>query len=388
MKVAPLQQVATVSSPKLVSRHFRHKRRTVQSGSRFPLSDLNGLLTGGELDGLVATCLAAVIVSNASRATTLSVDSLEQVRKPAAKVRRPVDLDWGACSDIGPRDYMEDAYQVVKGPDHFFAAVYDGHGGCGSSTYLRSNFYKFVSAMLGKNRKLLSDETTTDDEMNTIFEKSMSEVFMAADSALIDYIATLGDPECWSGSTATVCVVNSSLLMCANVGDSRAVLCRSGKPVDISADHRPTTSSSCGRCEIKRINQAGGWISQSRVCGILAVTRAFGDYEFKGGRYELLEELKDSSDILAMKASMEGPPVISLPHCFTIPRSTEDEFIILASDGLWDTMNSAQAVTFVRSELKKDPSKSMQDIADALIARALRCRTQDNVVCIVVKLSR
>ena len=49
--------------------------------------------------------------------------------------------------------------------------------------------------------------------MNTIFEKSMSEVFMAADSALIDYIATLGDPECWSGSTATVCVVNSSLLI-------------------------------------------------------------------------------------------------------------------------------------------------------------------------------
>lgn len=132
--------------------------------------------------------------------------------------------------------------------------VYDGYGGCGSLIYLCLNFYKFVSVMFGKNRKFLSDEIIIDDEMNIIFEKLMFEVFMVVDSVLIDYIVIFGDLECWSGSIATVCVVNFSLLMCVNVGDSRVVLCCFGKFVDISVDYWLIILSFCGRCEIKWIN--------------------------------------------------------------------------------------------------------------------------------------
>ena len=214
----------------------------------------------------------------------------------------------------------------------------------------------------------------------------MDRAFTAADSALIDHIATLGDPECWSGSTGTVCLVSRSLIVCSNVGDSKAVLCRQGKPIDLSDDHRPVSLSASGRSEIKRVNESGAWISQSRVCGILAVSRAFGDYEFKGGRFELLDELQSIEDKQAVKVNMQNPPVISNPHVSTLERSTDDEFIIMATDGLWDTMNSAQAVTFARSELKKNPLHTMQTIADSLVERALRCRTQDNVACIVINL--
>lgn len=41
--------------------------------------------------------------------------------------------------------------------------------------------------------------------------------------------------------------------------------------------------------EMDRVKRAGGWSVGGRVCGILAVSRAFGDYEFKGGRFDLLE---------------------------------------------------------------------------------------------------
>ncbi len=334
-----------------------------------------------DIIGLFSSCF---LIGSLLGANTGNIKAKE-AQVEAQQLLRPSDFDWGVGEQMGPRDYMEDTYHISKCRDHFFAAVYDGHGGSGSSQYLQSNFYKFVNSALSKNRRIMNDLSNL-NEVDLIVQGFMSNAFADGDSALIDYIADLGDPECWSGSTATVCIVNSSLVICANIGDSKAVLCRGGKPIDLSVDHRPSSSSKCGRSEIKRINDAGGWISQSRVCGILAVTRAFGDYEFKGGRFELLDELKQTDDKIALNATLETPPVICEPHCCTMQRSHMDEFIILATDGLWDTMNGAQAVTFVRGMMKLNPDQSMQEVADALVERAIRCRTQDNVACVVVKL--
>lgn len=394
MQVA-LRQTPNVSNPSSRTTDAPHRPRRYVGRSRrcspTGLCQAGGLQSEYDAVGLISACLGILIASsNLSSEQQKSRAEVDLSRSNDTFLRRSAnrvtDLDWGASADVGPRDSMEDSYQVMKGSDHLFASVYDGHGGSGSSAYLRLNFYKFINTVLGKNRKLFNEGKAGD--VSADIEKMMSDTFSIVDSALIDHIAGLGDPECWSGSTATVCLICSSLLVCANVGDSKAVLCRRGKPIDLSAEHRPTTATTCGRGEIKRVNTAGGWVSQSRVCGILAVTRAFGDYEFKGGRYELLEELQKGNDRQSIVATMESPPVISTPHCFTVNRSTEDEFVILATDGLWDTMNSAQAVTFVRAELKKNPALTMQDVSNALVARALRCRTQDNVACVVVKLNR
>ena len=108
---------------------------------------------------------------------------------------------------------------------------------------------------------------------------------------LINHIARLGEPECWSGSTCTSVLVRDDRLVCANVGDSRALLIRKGRGVELTVDHRPVGTSSKGRQEMQRVVNAGGWSVGGRVCGILAVSRAFGDYEFKGGRFDLLEDL-------------------------------------------------------------------------------------------------
>jgi len=56
---------------------------------------------------------------------------------------------------------------------------------------------------------------------------------------------------------------------------------RGGKAVDLSSEHRPYGKSSISSREMARIKDAGGWIYDGRVCGILAVSRAFGDLEFK-----------------------------------------------------------------------------------------------------------
>ncbi len=81
-----------------------------------------------------------------------------------------------------------------------------------------------------------------------------------------------------SGSTSVTCVIRSvgekRVLHTANVGDSRAVLCRGGKAVRLTIDHKASLPE-----EAKRIRDAGGFIGRNkRVNGVLAISRALGDH--------------------------------------------------------------------------------------------------------------
>ena len=79
-----------------------------------------------------------------------------------------------------------------------------------------------------------------------------------------------------SGCTATCCLVRRDMVVVANVGDSRAVLCRGGRPVDLSAEHRVWGKTAAVQAEIARIECVGGWVDDGRVCGVLAVSRRAG----------------------------------------------------------------------------------------------------------------
>ncbi|ETO04772.1 protein phosphatase [Reticulomyxa filosa] len=82
-----------------------------------------------------------------------------------------------------------------------------------------------------------------------------------------------------SGSTGVMVIIDkqSNDLWCANVGDSRCVLVKeNGEVTQLSVEHKPTDSN-----ERKRIEDAKGWVAFGRVMGILAVSRSFGDKDFK-----------------------------------------------------------------------------------------------------------
>lgn len=300
-------------------------------------------------------------------------------------------LKWGVAETMGPRETMEDAWFVNENlrAGILYASIFDGHGGSASALFLRRKLFDMLKIKLKRqssNVPFMKNEITVSEIAQVLNPQSLQDIFSMTDSALIDHIATLGDPECWSGSTATICFIDERKIFCANVGDSSAVIGRKGKPILLTEEHRPTPRTKSGRNEIERIASAGGWVTQERVCGILAVSRAFGDYEFKGGRSELLEEFRCDGNSQASTSTLHAPPVIALPHVHELNRSTDDEFIIIATDGIWDVMNGSQAVTFVRSQLKGNPMLSMTEVADALVQRALRNRTQDNIACIVVDL--
>jgi protein phosphatase PTC1 len=94
------------------------------------------------------------------------------------------------------------------------------------------------------------------------------------------------------------------VLYCANAGDARAVLCRSGKAIRLTYDHKGSDKQ-----EAKRIMDAGGFVMSGRVNGVLAVTRSLGD-----------SSMKDF--------------VVGSPYTTETQLSDEDEFLVLACDGV------------------------------------------------------
>ena len=66
------------------------------------------------------------------------------------------------------------------------------------------------------------------------------------------------------GCTAWVCIITASEVICANSGDSRAVLSRKGVAYEMSKDHKPDNPE-----EKERITKAGGFVEENRVKGML-----------------------------------------------------------------------------------------------------------------------
>ena len=80
----------------------------------------------------------------------------------------------------------------------------------------------------------------------------------------------------FAGTTATVVLITRTQMICANAGDSRTVLSKGGRAKDMSEDHKPENPG-----ELRRIQAAGGFVEDGRVNGMLALSRALGDFEYK-----------------------------------------------------------------------------------------------------------
>lgn len=201
-------------------------------------------------------------------------------------------FDYGISEETGFRRTMEDKCIIVQdlkipglieysglGPQTWLG-VYDGHGGPEASAFLHQRLHGLVSKHLSSAASTLCDYHAANDlqALDASIKEAITTAFLAADNQFIS-----GLPGCQAGSTGTTALIIGNRLYCANVGDSRTVLCRDGKAIPLSTDHKPSRED-----EAMRIKAAGGFIINKRVMGELAVSRAFGDCEFKKGISEIL----------------------------------------------------------------------------------------------------
>lgn len=162
----------------------------------------------------------------------------------------------------------------------------------------------------------------------------------------------------------------------ANCGDSRAILCRKGKAVELSEDHKPELKK-----EEDRINKAGGHVAMIGPCHRvdgwgLNLSRALGDFYYK-----------QRSDL-----PPEQQKVIAVPEIQTLELTEDDEFLVLGCDGVFELNTSQKVVNIVRQGLEAGMSveKAAEELLDKSCSSNLmktRGKGGDNCSAIVVRLA-
>lgn len=259
-----------------------------------------------------------------------------------------------------------------------FAAIYDGHTGCQTSAIISTFLVPYLMAKLSDTYPAGRDWSHKSDEVDAVIR----EAFLDLDKVIMDSAAfCLSQPLALtqavshlefalSGSCALVSYYNalSKDLKIACVGDSRAVLGRRGpsgrwEAVALSADQTGHNADEVARIEREHPNEPD-LFENGRLLG-LAVTRAFGDSRWKWSR-DLQEDARQRFFGPSLRESLRTPPYLTAEPVITTTKidPNRGDFVIIASDGLWDEMSSQEAVDLVGRWLEKNDHTHAAPSAD------------------------
>lgn len=244
------------------------------------------------------------------------------------------DLKFAASGMQGWRLDMEDAHSaIIELGESFdnvsFFAVFDGHAGSYTSKIASEELYKQVQKTFLLHGISKISDNLNDDEMEKL-KTALIEAFVIFDDQLKESEPYKSLRE-GCGSTALAVLITSNFIIFCNCGDSRGFLSRSNIVEFETKDHKPSDPN-----EKLRIENSGGCVIMDRVNGNLAVSRALGDFSFK-----------DKTDFSTKEQAVSPEPTVTI-----IPRDlTNDQFIVLACDGIWDVMSCDDVRNFVFTKL-------------------------------------
>lgn len=205
---------------------------------------------------------------------------------------------------------IEDRYKIIhdlgtldpKGRNISFLGIFDGHGGSAAAEFVTENL----------PQQLVKSKTFQE---GGDFKDALTEAFVQTDKKFLE--TKEGSGCCGIAAVLFEKDPKNRRVLVANVGDSRAIISRKGNAIPLSSDHKATVET-----EKERIKKNGGFVNAGRLYGILAVSRAFGDKDFKGNQGILIAE-----------------PEIIEHHL-----NEDDTFLLIGCDGLWDVISNQEVV--------------------------------------------
>ncbi|CAL5404655.1 unnamed protein product [Camellia sinensis] len=218
----------------------------------------------------------------------------------------------------GKRAAMEDRYSALVNllgdSKQAFFGVFDGHGGGKAAEFVANNLDRNI--------------------MKEVMSRCEEEIIEAVKDGYLSTDAKFLKEDLSGGTCSVTAMIRNGNLVVSNAGDCRAVLSRGGVAEVLTDDHRPSRKD-----ERDRIENQGGYVDCCngiwRIQGSLAVSRAFADRHLKQW-------------------------VVAEPETTLLRITPECEFLILASDGLWDKVSIQEAVDVVRpSSIGVDKSESI-----------------------------
>ncbi|MCE3216571.1 hypothetical protein HAX54_006923 [Datura stramonium] len=252
------------------------------------------------------------------------------------------------CKRGKKRGDMEDRYSAIvnddakNGSKQAFFGVFDGHSGAEAAEFAAKN--------LGRN--IINEAALRSKEG---LEEAVREGYLTTDAEFLKLNAN-------GGSCCVTALVQNGELIVSNAGDCRAVMSRGGMSEALTVDHRPSRQD-----EMERIQRLGGYVDCCRgvwrIQGSLAVSRGIGDSCLK--RW-----------------------VIAEPETKIITIRPECEFLILASDGLWEKVSNQEAVELVRPFCvgvnNRQPLSACKKLVDLAVTRG----SSDDTSAMVIQLDQ
>lgn len=309
-------------------------------------------------------------------------------------VTKPIELTVGAGCTQGMRPTMEDEHfcslysATVRDQPVSFLGILDGH--CGrrvaelGSKCLPSFF--LAHKALGDNNALAMVETIMQAD-RSIYQTLTGKT--TGSSRGVNNNNFFSDSAPSGGSTLICAAVHGRMLYVACLGDARAVLLDGKTTIAMSEDHKPQNMK-----ESKRIQRCGGFVQFGRVCGVLAVSRALGDFEFKSASSNRSGSSRGGGpnasfnrsfgygggpQRLAMgenpSASQQELMVSNVADVRQLALTDDTKFLILACDGLWDVVSNEEATQFVKDFLSYTP-----EVNDVLVLSGRRPRPTPAVI--------
>jgi protein phosphatase 2C family protein 2/3 len=321
--------------------------------------------------GLWAASIGQILASG--------VPAREPSRRRTAKTTRTASGSWFSlvsCEMQGWRDAMEDAVVCVPSlsgnlETSSLFAVFDGHGGAEVSAFAAERITKRVTTHLASEvspedslRRALLD---IEEELRALNTPAPGMVTAQryrgqTETCRYDYV----------GCTAAVALLTSTSVSVIGVGDSRIFKCRNGECVPLTRDHKPESPR-----ERRRIEAAGGTVIKFgpcyRVDCSLNLSRSLADFAYKDPRLPPKDQ----------KISPVGDAA-------TFDIDQEDEFLVLACDGLFELMTWKTVCAYIRERIQDMP---LTQIAEGLLDQccspnimATCGRGTDNESVVIVKL--
>ncbi|KAL6011795.1 hypothetical protein ACLOJK_002261 [Asimina triloba] len=247
--------------------------------------------------------------------------------------------------ETGPLSLLE------PGPHGTFIGVYDGHGGPETSRYICDHLFQHLKRFTSEQQTMSAD----------VIRKA----FQATEEGFFSIVSRQ-----WStkpqiaavGSCCLVGVICNGTLYIANLGDSRAVLGRLVKAtgevlaVQLSAEHNAAIESV--RRELQAMHPDDSHIvvlkhNVWRVKGLIQVSRSIGDVYLKKAEYNrepLIAKFR-------LREPFHRPILSSEPSISVHPLQPHDQFVIFASDGLWEHLTNQEAVDIVQNHPRSSAMK-------------------------------
>ncbi|CAL9084901.1 unnamed protein product [Musa textilis] len=260
---------------------------------------------------------------------------------------KPV-LSWGSFVTCGRRETMEDAHfmlpHLCNEKDVHAFGIFDGHRGAAAAEFSSRALPGFL-----RNSDYICSPAD-----------SLIEAFLKTDLTFRDELVLhrnskrITQKDWHPGCTAVTALIVGNKLFVANAGDCRAIISRSGSPFPMSKDH-------VASCPEERMRVMGEgvevkWQVDTWRVGpaALQVTRSIGDDDLK-------------------------PAVTANPEIIVTCISADDDFLVMASDGLWDVISNEEVVSIIKDTVK-EPSMCSKRLATEAAARG----SKDNITVIVV----